>query len=146
MLLVAAVVAAQPGGVPARADRFIREQLKLERDRAAAADLNGNGSPEIIVYADGPRRCGGGGCTLFILTPDAQTYRIVTRLTVTRPPIRVLETATRGLRDLGVGVGGGGIGPPHEVRLRFDGRSYPSNPTVAPAVPAGNARGRTVLD
>lgn len=138
-------ITAPPDAVPARAERFIRERLKLERYRAAAADLNGDHSLEIFVYADGQRRCGSGGCTLFILTPDARSYRIVTRLTVTRPPIRVLEASTHGWNDLGVRVAGGGI-QAYEARLRFDGRAYPSNPTVAPAVPAGNARGLAVLE
>ncbi len=57
----------------------------------------------------------------------------VTNISITRPPIRVLPTVTHGWHDLGVMVAGGGIIPGYEARLRFDGHSYPSNPTVPSA-------------
>lgn len=133
------------GALPARAAAFVRSELKIERYRAARADLNGDGAAEIILWSQEPAMCGSGGCVLFVLTPQGRRYRVVTRMTVTRPPVRVLASATRGWRDLGVRVSGGGITRPYEARLRFDGRSYPRNPSTAPATPANGARGRTVL-
>ncbi|MBB5711935.1 FG-GAP repeat protein [Sphingomonas xinjiangensis] len=144
MLIAAGMPAGLP--VPDRAVTFIRDTLEIGRYRAAAADLNGDGAAEIIVRAEASNFCGSGGCTLYVLSPRAGGYRIVTRMTITQPPIRVLATSTRGWRDLGVRVGGGGITRWYEARLRFDGRSYPRNPSVAPARPAENAQGRTVLD
>lgn len=134
------------GKVPARAAAFIRSDLKIARYRAATADLNRDGADEIILWAQEPVMCGSGGCALFVLTPQGRRYRVVTRMTVTRPPVRVLATSTRGWRDLGVRVSGGGIGQPYEARMRFDGRSYPRNPSVPPAVPIEGVRGRTVLE
>lgn len=51
----------------------------------------------------------------------------------TRLPIRLLTTTTNGWQDLAVSVSGGGIRPGYEVKLAFDGKKYPSNPTIAPA-------------
>ena len=137
---------AADGKVPAAAVAFVRNDLKIERYRAATADLNGDRADEIILWSQEPTMCGSGGCVLFVLTPQGRRYRVVTRMTVTRPPIRVLATSTRGWRDLGVRVAGGGITRPYEARLRFDGRSYPRNPSMPPAMPVGQVRGRTVLE
>jgi hypothetical protein len=112
--------------------------------RVGRADLNGDGRDEAIVRLEDPGGCGSGGCTAFVLTPDGPGWRVVMRATVTRLPFRVLETRSRGWADLAVQVGGGGLSA-HEVRLSFDGRRYPSNPTVPPAAPTSGAPGRVVL-
>lgn len=70
---------------------------------------------------------------------------VVTKISVTRPPVRVLATRVRGWGDLGVTVVGGGTTRAYEARLCFDGTSYPRNPSVAPAEPTRGYRGRTVL-
>ena len=100
---------------------------------AAFIDLKDDGTQEAIVYLIGPRWCGSGGCSTLILTPQGSSYRVITKTTVTQPPIRVLSTKTNGWHDLGVWVQGGGIQPGYEARLRFNGRKYPSNPSVPPA-------------
>lgn len=100
---------------------------------AAFIDLKDDGTQEAIVYLIGPRWCGSGGCSTLILTPQGSSYRVITKTTVTQPPIRVLSTKTNGWHDLGVWVQGGGAQPGYEARLRFNGRKYPSNPTVPPA-------------
>ena len=100
---------------------------------AAFVDLKGDGTHEAIVYLMGPNWCGSGGCTSLILAPAGSSYRIITKTTITRLPIRALSTKTNGWRDLAVSVGGGGIQPGYETRLRFNGKKYPSNPSVPPA-------------
>ena len=109
-------------------------------------DLNGDGQPEAIVYVAGRAFCGSGGCSLLILAAEGASYRVVTRTTVTRAPIRVLARTSHGWRSIGVWVQGGGIQPGYEAELRFDGKRYPSNPSVAPTrrLPAG-VPGETVL-
>jgi hypothetical protein len=67
------------------------------------------------------------------------------RASVTRPPIRVLETRHQGWKDIGVTVSGGGAGPAYEAALAFDGRRYPSNPTTPPARPVKDAPGVTLI-
>ena len=77
--------------------------------------------------------CGTGGCTTLILAPRDSGYELVTKITITRRPIRVLDSKTNGWRDLSVIVGGGGISP-YEAKLPFDGKTYPSNPSMPPAL------------
>jgi hypothetical protein len=101
---------------------------------------------EVIVYLSGRGWCGSGGCVMLILAPEGETYRVVTKTTVTRLPIRVLTTKSNGWHDISVEVAGGGIQPGYEAELSFDGKSYPSNPTVTPAHRSnGKVQGRTVI-
>lgn len=143
MLLASLLAFTAP--VPAFAEAFLTGTLRLDHNRAVAADLNGDGTPEVLAYAESAGQCGSGGCTLYILAPQGSGWRVVRRLPVTRPPIRVLASRTRGWHDLAVHVAGGGIVGGYDVRLRFDGRRYPGNPSIAPRLPAGGAAGRTVL-
>ena len=113
---------------------------------SAFVDLNEDGNKEAIVYAISPTLCGTGGCPMLVLAPTDSTYRIVGVTTITQQPIRVLATKTKGWHDIGVWVEGGGIQPGYEARLRFNGRSYPSNPTVPPAQSLRtHVPGRTVI-
>jgi hypothetical protein len=102
---------------------------------AKQVDLNGDRRAETIVHVAGPMVCGTGGCDTFVLTQEGREFRLVSRISVTRPPIVVASTATHGWRDLIVRVGGGGVIPGYDARLRFDGTTYPGNPTVPPAQP-----------
>jgi hypothetical protein len=102
----------------------------------AMADLNSDGSQEALVYISGRYHCGSGGCDLLILTRDANGWREVSSLSITWPPIRLMETRTNGWRDIGVFVRGGGILPGYEALLTFEGGSYPTNPSMPPARPA----------
>jgi len=111
----------------------------------AATDLNGDGRPEIIVYAHGPMLCGTGGCSTMVFTPDASGYRLVANISVSRPPIQAAAGTTNGWRDLLVHVSGGGIAEGYDAELKFDGTSYPDNPTVAPAKPATDTAGAEAL-
>jgi hypothetical protein len=109
------------------------DEKKTTRYDSAFVDLNSDGAREVIVLLSGNGWCGSGGCTMLVLTPEASTYRIVTKITVTRSPIRVLKSTSNGWRDISVQVRGGGILPGHEAELRFDGTSYPTNPSAPPA-------------
>jgi|HubBroStandDraft_3_1064219.scaffolds.fasta_scaffold184111_2 hypothetical protein len=51
------------------------------------------------------------------------------------PNIDFLDSKCSGWHDLGVWVQGGGIQPGYEASLSFNGKEYPSNPTVPPAQP-----------
>jgi len=115
--------------------RFVetRDNGKTTQYIVAFTDLNGDGIPEAIVLLRSGGWCGSGGCTALVLTPSKSSWRIVTKLTITRPPIRVLKDTTNGWHDITVWVRGGGIYPGYEALLCFDGSSYPSNPTVPPA-------------
>ena len=71
-------------------------------------------------------------------------WRVVTRTSVTRTPVGVLTTSTNGWRDLAVSIGGGGA-QAGWVRLTYDGRTYPTNPTAPPATPLDGAPDVTTL-
>lgn len=140
-----AVLLAVAAPLPASAETFLTGTLHLDRYRATTADLNGDGRPEVLAYAESAGQCGSGGCTLYLLARQSRGWRVVSRMSVTRPPIRVLASKTRGWHDLAVHVAGGGIRGGYDVRLRFDGRRYPGNPSIAPRLAPGGTAGRTVL-
>lgn len=142
---LAAVAPPTPEGVAA----FVWDK-HLTRYRIALSDLNDDGRPEALVYAlandeaaaqgNEANLCGSGGCLLHVLSLTPTGYGRITAISITQPPVRVLPTRSQGWRDLGVRVAGGGILPDYDVRLRFDRRRYPSNPSMPPAV-----RGRVVI-
>lgn len=111
---------------------------------SATADLNGDGQPETIVYIVSPSWCGSGGCPTLVFTPQSSGYRLVSTITVTRPPIRLSPRSAGGWRNLIVGVSGGGASA-GSAELEFNGKSYPSNPTVPPARRTTNLEGATAL-
>ena len=106
---------------------------KSTRFFAAFADLDGNGAREAIVYITGDGWCGSGGCNTLILEPHGNSWKVVTKITITRPPIRVLDAKSHGWHNIGVWVQGSGIQPGYEAELRYDGKTYPRNPSVPPA-------------
>lgn len=114
---------------------FMRQAYDVTDYDAALVDLNDDGAEEVVIRARSGGHCGSGGCTLFILSPDGDSFKVVMRATVTQPPVRVLDAQTNGWRDVAVTVAGGGVTEPYEARLRFDGRAYPGNPTTPPAEP-----------
>ena len=112
----------------------------------AFVDLDGDRTPEVIVYLSGAGWCGSGGCTMLVLSHTNSSFELVTKTTLVRLPIRVLASTSHGWRDIVVWVGGGGILNGHEVGLCFDGETYPSNPSIPPAAPLGaNAHGKVVI-
>jgi len=113
-------------------DPIIGDDKTIQYSRAFV-DLNGDGTLEVIVYITGQHSCGSGGCNTLILTPKDSSYRVVTSITITRPPIRVLTTKSNGWHDITVQVQGGGIVRAYEAKLSFNGKTYPHNPSIPPA-------------
>lgn len=116
---------------------FLRDFLKTSssddvrtRYSSAFVDLNDDGKPEAIVYLAGRGWCGTGGCTTLVLASTKSSFRVVSKIAVTRPPIRVLDTKSKGWHDISVRVQGGGLQAGYEARLSFDGETYPSNPSL----------------
>ena len=100
----------------------------------AFVDLNGDGKKEAIVYVTGRLWCGTGGCNTWVLARKGSGWNVVSTTTITRPPIRVLKKTSNGWHSLAVYVVGGGIQPGYEAELPFDGGTYPTNPSVPPAL------------
>jgi hypothetical protein len=80
-------------------------------------DLNGDGIPEAIAYMVGNDWCGSGGCNLFILQKSGDSWKIVSNVTITYPPVRIFNDSSNGWHNLGVQGGGGVLEP---MTLDFD--------------------------
>lgn len=93
-------------------------------------DLNRDGKVEVLVYLTGRSLCGSGGCVVLVIDCTGTSYKVMQKITVVHPPIRVLSSRSHGWNDLRVTVRGGGIQVDRQVVLKFDGARYPSNPTV----------------
>ncbi len=121
--------------------RFLQDYLKdMPEDRttrysSAPVDLSGHQKREVIAYITGRSWCGSGGCTMLILTTEDSHYRVVAKVAIVRPPIRLLPTKSHGWHDLSVQAQGGGIVRSYDVKLSFTGRSYLRNPSAPPAPP-----------
>jgi len=109
------------------------EDYTATRYSAVFVDLRDDQTHEVIVRLSSDGWCGTGGCTTLILAPLGSSYKIISKITSTRLPIRVLSEKTNGWHDITVWVEGGGTQPGYEAELSFDGRSYPTNPSVPPA-------------
>ena len=141
LLVAVSIGNAQQGATApsAEATESLKKFLRtLDDDRTARytlafRDLNGDGTPEAIVYLSGSKWCGSGGCNTLILTPHGNSWRIVAKILVTRPPIYVLSDVSKGWHSIGVWAQGGGVQPGYEAELRFNGKTYPVSPFVSPA-------------
>jgi len=149
--LFAAPAGAQPNRDPALhaflQERFAEDRASFPDTRYAHgwADLNGDGRPEAFVYIMSGNYCGSGGCNLFIYTPEQNSFHQLARMTVINPPVRVLNSRSRGWSEITVGVAGGGARAGTAL-LQYGRYSYPENPTVAPARRIyGERRGQTVI-
>lgn len=140
LLIAAALIL--PGTAVAQPSRdaalhaFLRERFAEDRtsnpDTRYAhgwADVNADGRPEAFVYIMSGNYCGSGGCDLFIYTPEQGSFYQMARTSVTQTPVRVLNSRTRGWRDIAVGVSGGGTRA-RAVLLTHQGGTYPGNPTT----------------
>ncbi len=89
---------------------------------AAFVDLKDDGTREAIVYLMNDGWCGSGGCTTLVLAPTNSSYKIVSKITITRPPIRVLVTKSNGWHDIAVQVQGGELRTPSRLSFHLMGR------------------------
>ncbi len=88
-------------------------------------DLNEDGQKEIFVGLFGSYFCGSGGCTMYLL--DSKGKKI-TVFTVAGNPVVIDNNSTNGWKDLFIYSG-------NKYRIvKFDGKKYPSNPSILPAL------------
>lgn len=105
-------------------------------------DLNGDGSSEVVVYLVSRDFCGTGGCPLLVFA-DRDSGRLLSKTTLSRPSIRLLESRTLGWRDLAVDYCD--FEGCRSALLPFDGRGYATNPTMPPASFVDDAAGRILI-
>jgi len=108
---------------------LLKDDLKLmEKDQRKfqyeEVDLNGDGTKEYLVGFKNSYFCGSGGCTYYLLHNDGS---VITIFTVSDTPfIAMIILKTNGWKDLLVTSDG-------SLRhLKFNGKTYPSNPSIAP--------------
>lgn len=88
----------------------------------AFRDLNNDGVDDAIVYLLGGSWCGSGGCTTLILRQERGSWKVVSKITIVRPSIRVLESTLNGWHDIGVWVQGGAFGVGTRLTCVLTGR------------------------
>ena len=119
-------------------NRFAADRRDYPDTRYALAwaDLNGDGREEAVVRLMSGGYCGSGGCRMYVLSPRGRRWSMVGRMTVTNPPIRVLDSRSHGWRDLGVHQSyccEGDRFIAYEALVPFGGRTYASNPSTPPS-------------
>lgn len=101
-------------------------QFLTENDRKFQfykIDLNDDGKEEYFIRFMSSYFCGTGGCTFLLLDRYAE---VINKFTVMDAPIYISKDKTNGWKKLIVQSGG------KFKELIFDGKSYPSNPSIAP--------------
>lgn len=111
---------------------FLSENYLTDADRRAIRekdrkfqfyeiDLNNDGKKEIFMNFPTRYFCGSGGCTVLLLDSD---LNIISKFTVTQTPLYAVDEMENGYKKLYVESGG------EWKELLFDGKKYPSNPTL----------------
>ncbi len=110
-------------------DDLLKDDLKLmtkdqRKFQYEEVDLNGDGKKEYLVGFKNSYFCGSGGCTYYLLNNDGS---VITIFSVSDAPfIAMVVLKTYGWKDLLVKSDG-------SLRhLKFNGKTYPENPSVAP--------------
>ena len=127
---------ADPG---ARADAAIaawmesRDVAEVPVHRDAFADLDGDGTDEVLAWLYDPNWCTDAGCTLLVFQRQDGSDALLAEIAPVRAPIRVARQTNGGWRDILVTVGGGTV-PVGTVALYHDGIGYPEDPTLFAAL------------
>ena len=122
------------------------EADKDARFAAAFVDLKNDGTKEAIVYLSSSSWCGTGSCTLLIMTPETNSYTLISKIPAVRPPIKILATITKGWHDISAFVVGGGILSSYDAKISFDGSSYSDHASISPAHRMhGKSKGKVVI-
>ncbi len=97
----------------------------------ARVDLNGDSKEEMIfLMNDFGYFCGNGGCNLLIFASDK---RLISNFTISNEPIYYSKNTTQGWNDLIISSEG-------RRSIRFDGKYYPTNPTLEPIATEAQVR------
>ena len=124
-------------------DRTALQQTRYYYDRI---DLSGDGKPEALVYLSGSYTCGTGGCRMLVLEQSGQRYQLVSKMTLVNAPVIVSSERSAGWNDLVLEVAGGGA-VKHYAQMKFDGNTYPVNPSTAPEVaPNTTVNGTAIMN
>lgn len=105
-------------------------------------DLNEDGKEEIFTVLYGSYVSGTGGGTGLLFD---NKYNLVSEFSLVRTPIIISENKTNGWNDILMHVAGGGI-ESFYAQMKFDGKTYPSNPSVQSEVkPGTKVEGKAII-
>jgi hypothetical protein len=110
----------------------------------ALVDLNDDGILDAVVLINDHAYCGSGGCNMLVLVGDSGGFKVLSSSTIIREPISVLPERRFKWHTLAVHIAGGGA-KPGVALLRFDGKRYRGNPTMARGASTKNLVGATTL-
>ncbi|QOL26283.1 hypothetical protein LP316_02975 [Thalassotalea sp. LPB0316] len=126
----------------------IREAFSLDkaeplpRVEIGFEDLNNDGYIDALVSIVDRNYCGTGGCSFAVFKGELSGFSLLSRGTITSPPIYVKNTSTNGWRDLIVNTGGVGA-----VNLEYNGTKRFPNPSMSPkASPEQVSRAKLVIE
>ncbi|WFD10010.1 hypothetical protein [Tepidibacter hydrothermalis] len=105
-------------------------------------DLNGDGKEEIFTVLYGMYVAGSGGGTGLLFDND---YNLVTQFSLVRTPVIISDNKTNGWNEILMYVSGGGV-ESFYAQMKFDGKTYPSNPSVQSEVkPGTKIEGKAII-
>lgn len=99
-------------------------------------DLNGDDYKDAVVLLVGMEFAGSGGSTALILKGVENGFAPLSTMTLVNAPIIISDEKTSDYKDIILNVSGGGAESSYNV-MKFDGKAYPKNPSVAPLVEDG---------
>lgn len=104
-------------------------------------DLNNDGVQEYLVGLIGPDFCGTGGCSMLFFGAD---FRKIAEFTLVQFPIYLgsdeKEDFTKGYKNIYLRTGKIGY-----VKLVWNGKGYPKNPSTQPAYSESSAKKKAVF-
>jgi hypothetical protein len=115
-------------------ERKTRHQRTFERDSGGSKPYsfvatNSCGTRDALVLFQDSYWCGTGGCTMLVFKNINNNLKLISVISLVRDPVIVSETKTKNWRDIIVHVSGGG-GETKNIALKFNGSSYPTNPSM----------------
>jgi putative lipoprotein len=102
---------------------------KTTKYQIAEIDLNGDKKKDALVLLQDRNWCGTGGCSMLVFANQNNHFKLVSAISLVREPVIISDTKTKNWRNIIVRVSGGG-GESKNVALKFDGSSYPTNPSL----------------
>jgi hypothetical protein len=104
-------------------------------------DLNEDGKNEFLIGLMGPDFCGTGGCTMLVTNPE---LKVITKMTLVEYPVYLgsdsADEKTNGYKNLYLRTGKVGF-----VKIAWNGKSYPSNPSLQPKISESVISGKEKL-
>lgn len=101
-------------------------------------DMNDDGKEEYLIGLMGPDFCGTGGCTMLILGQD---LKLISKITLVKYPIYLgpdeSDNKTNKYKYIYMRTGQVGY-----VKLVWNGKKYPGNPSIQPTVPESYLTGK----